>query len=249
MRERVASADAEEIAKFARGADAWWQPRGPMAPLHRLNPACLAFARAAACAAFGLDAKAAQPLAARTVLDVGCGGGLLAEPLARLGGAVTGIDLVARSLDVARRHAAEQGLAITYRLATAEELAADGERFDLVVASEVIEHVKDPAGFVTTLATLTATDGLLVLSTVNRTARAYVEAIVAAEYVLNWLPRGTHRWRRFVRPAELAAWLRRSGMTVFRLEGMGLDATGEGFTLRRDVAVNYLIAARRLPTG
>ncbi|TVQ33829.1 MAG: bifunctional 2-polyprenyl-6-hydroxyphenol methylase/3-demethylubiquinol 3-O-methyltransferase UbiG [Geminicoccaceae bacterium] len=240
------SVDPQELAKFDVHANEWWDPRGPLAPLHAMNPARLAFIREAAEGTFGRVPPEGLPLAGQTVLDVGCGGGLLAEPLARLGGTVTGIDLVAGALHTARRHAAEEGLEIAYRLEPAEALAAAGERFDLVVASEVIEHVEEPTGFVATLGALTAPGGLLVITTLNRTPRAFVEAIVGAEYLLGWLPRGTHRWQRFVKPAELAAWLRRSGFAVDRLSGMGWNPARNDFELRRDVSVNYLLAARRL---
>lgn len=239
------SADPRELAKFDVAPADWWDPEGPMAPLHKMNPARIAFIREAAERAFGQAPPDRPPLAGRRVLDVGCGGGILAEPLARLGGTVTGIDLVARALHVARRHAAEEGLEVAYRLEPAEALAAAGERFDLVVASEVIEHVEEQAGFVATLASLTAPGGVLVVTTLNRTRRAYLEAIVGAEYLLGWLPRGTHRWRRFVKPAELAASLRRSGFVVERLAGLGWSPADDSFHLRRDVAVNYLVAARR----
>ncbi len=239
----VIAADPRELAKFEATAREWWNTRGPLAPLHRMNPARIAFIRDAAIR--GRAAPPGKPLRGLTVLDVGCGGGLLAEPLARLGGAVTGIDLVPEALEVARRHAAGQGLAIDYRLAAVDEVARGGERFDLVVASEVIEHVPDQAGFARRLAEVTAADGVLCLSTLNRTPRAYVEAILAAERILGWLPPGTHEWRRFVRPAELAAWLRAAGLRVDRLAGIGWNAREDRFELRADVAVNYVLSARR----
>ncbi len=239
------SANPTELAKFDGSTLDWWDPDGPMAPLHALNPARLAFLVDAAERRFGVAAASGSPFAGRTVLDVGCGGGLLAEPLARLGGRVTGIDLAARALEAARRHALHTDLAVDYRLEAAEDVANRGERFDVVVASEVIEHVADQPAFVATLAALTAPGGLLVLTTLNRTPRAYAEAIVGAEYVLGWLPRGTHDWRRFVRPAELASWLRAAGFAVDRLSGLGWQPRDGSFELRRDVAVNYLLAAHR----
>jgi 2-polyprenyl-6-hydroxyphenyl methylase/3-demethylubiquinone-9 3-methyltransferase len=239
----AAAADPSELAKFAATAADWWDPEGPLAPLHRMNPARLAFIRDAAIA--GRGAGPGKPLKGLRVLDVGCGGGILAEPLARLGGEVTGIDLVAEALEAARGHADAQGLAVDYRLEGVAETVARGERFDLVVASEVVEHVPDQAGFVHDLAALVAPGGVLCLSTLNRTPRAYLEAIVAAEGLLGWLPRGTHDWRRFVKPSELAAWLRAAGMRVDRLAGIGWNARENSFELRRDVAVNYLASARR----
>lgn len=242
----VSAADPKELAKFEAAAADWWDTAGPLAPLHRMNPVRIAFVRDAAIAGrAGRAGPPGKPLRGLTVLDVGCGGGLLAEPLARLGAAVTGIDLVAEALAVARRHAEGQGLAIDYRLESVEAAAARGARFDVVVASEVIEHVPDQEGFVHRLGELTAADGVVCLSTLNRTMRAYVEAILAAEGLLGWLPRGTHDWRRFVRPSELAAWLRGAGFRVDRLAGIGFNAWENRFELRRDVAVNYLASARR----
>jgi 2-polyprenyl-6-hydroxyphenyl methylase/3-demethylubiquinone-9 3-methyltransferase len=237
------AADPRELAKFEATAADWWDPTGPLAPLHRMNPVRIAFIRDAAVA--GRQAPPGKPLRGLTVLDVGCGGGLLAEPLTRLGARVTGIDLVADALEVARRHAERQGLAIDYRLESVEAAAARGARFDVVVASEVIEHVPDQQGFVHHLATLTAADGVICVSTLNRTARAYLEAILAAEGLLGWLPRGTHDWKRFVKPSELAAWLRAAGFRVDRLAGIGWKGWQNRFELRRDVAVNYLASARR----
>jgi 2-polyprenyl-6-hydroxyphenyl methylase/3-demethylubiquinone-9 3-methyltransferase len=239
------SVDPKELAKFDATSSGWWDTEGPMAALHKLNPPRLAFIREAVERQFGPPPEAEPPLEGRSVLDVGCGGGVLAEPLARLGGRVTGIDLVRSSLQVARQHARNEHLDIDYRLESAEDVAAAGERFDLVVASEVLEHVENQMDFVATLARLTSPDGLLVVTTLNRTPRAYVEAIVGAEWVLGWLPRGTHRWQRFVRPAELAGWLRRAGLGVERLQGIGWNPAEDGFELRDDVAVNYCLAARR----
>ncbi len=239
----VTAADPRELAKFEATAADWWDPGGPLAPLHRLNPVRIAFIRDAAVA--GRSVPVGKPLRGLAVLDVGCGGGLLCEPLARLGARVTGIDLVPRALDVARRHAEGRGLAIDYRCESVDDAAARGEHFDVVVASEVVEHVPDQAGFTFRLAELTAAAGVMCLSTLNRTPRAYVEAIVVAEGLLGWLPRGTHDWRRFVRPSELAAWLRPAGFGVDRLAGIGWNARDDSFELRRDVAVNYLMSARR----
>ncbi len=243
MAPAMSSIDEEELRKFEATADAWWDETGPLAALHRLNPLRIAFIRDAALG--GRAGSASRPLSGLRILDVGCGGGLLAEPLARLGAEITGIDLVAASLDVARTHAAASGLEIDYRLEPADALAARGERFDVVVASEVVEHVPDQRAFVQTLATLGADDGVVCLSTINRTWRSYAEAIVGAEHVLGWLPSGTHSWRRFVRPSELAGWLRRGGFVVDRLVGVGLDLGSGTFVERADLAVNYMASARR----
>ncbi len=204
-RPSVASADARELRRFAGLAGQWWDEAGPLAPLHKLNPTRLGYIRGLACARFGRDPRAPRPLAGLEVLDVGCGGGLLCEPLARLGAGVTGIDLEPANLEVAVAHATAGGLAIDYRQAAAEELAAAGARFDLVCVMEVVEHVADQAGFLAACGQLVGPGGGLVLATLNRTLRAFALGIVAAEYVLGWLPPGTHSWSRFVRPSEARA--------------------------------------------
>ncbi len=237
------AADSAEIEKFDALADDWWDEDGPMAPLHRFNPLRIAFIRDAVLT--GREPTGGRPLKGLRALDVGCGGGVLAEPLARLGADVTGIDLAGESLDAARRHAADQGLQITYLHKSVAALAAAGERFDLVVASEVIEHVEGQAAFVRDLGRVVAPEGTLCLTTVNRTFSSFAQAIVAAEYVLGWLPRGTHDWRRFVRPAELAGWLRRAGFVVTGLQGVAWDGRADAFHLTDRVSVNYMISARR----
>jgi 2-polyprenyl-6-hydroxyphenyl methylase / 3-demethylubiquinone-9 3-methyltransferase len=195
------SIDPAEIAKFAAMAEAWWDPDGKFRPLHRLNPARLTYVRDSCAARFQRDAKGVRPLADLGLIDIGCGGGLLCEPLARLGARVTGIDAGERNIAIARNHAAESELQIDYREATAESLAAAGERFDVVLSMEVVEHVADPAGFLAACAALVAPGGLLIVATLNRTAKSFALAIVGAEYLLRWVPRGTHDWRRFLRPS------------------------------------------------
>jgi 2-polyprenyl-6-hydroxyphenyl methylase/3-demethylubiquinone-9 3-methyltransferase len=241
----TAGTDAEELAKFAALERSWWDPKGPMAPLHKLNPVRLAFLRDQACRHFGRDPRAPRPLAGLQALDIGCGGGLLAEPLARLGAAVTGIDPVPASIEAARWHAEEVGLEIAYEARASEDLVLAGRSFDLVVASEVIEHVPDAPGFLAAMAALTRPGGLAVLSTISRTTESFLKTIVGAEYVLGWLPRGTHQWRRFLRPAELAQLLRGSGLRPVRLAGMVYDPARDAFALGRDTGTNYLIAAVR----
>ncbi|MEO1092242.1 MAG: bifunctional 2-polyprenyl-6-hydroxyphenol methylase/3-demethylubiquinol 3-O-methyltransferase UbiG [Pseudomonadota bacterium] len=243
MTTTASSVDPKEMEKFAATAADWWDPGGSLAPLHKMNPARLRFIRETV---VPTPADPGRPFAGKTLLDVGCGGGLLAEPLARLGASVTGIDPERRSVAVARAHAEAEGLKIAYRRTTAEHLVAAGERFDVVIASEVVEHVEEQPAFVATLAALTAPGGVLCLSTLNRTRRAFVEAILGAEYLLGWLPRGTHRWQRFVKPAELAAWLRRADFAVQRLDGIGWNGLEDSFELQTDVPVNYILAARRL---
>jgi 2-polyprenyl-6-hydroxyphenyl methylase / 3-demethylubiquinone-9 3-methyltransferase len=239
------SADPTELARFDRLAERWWDEAGPLAPLHKLNPVRLAYIRDRACARFSRDAKGRRPLAGLDVLDVGCGGGLLTEPLARLGATVTGIDLAPANLAVARRHADTSGLDVTYRETSAEQLAADGEAFDLVCVMEVVEHVADQPGFLTACGRLVRPGGGLVLATLNRTFRSFALGIVAAEYVLGWLPRGTHRWSRFLRPSEAARPLRQAGLRIDNLTGVMYDPLRDRFRLSADPSVNYMLFAVR----
>lgn len=241
----TASADPAELRRFADLADRWWDEAGPLAPLHKLNPTRLAYIRDQACARFDRDRQAPRPLADLVVLDVGCGGGLLAEPLARLGGRVTGIDLEPANLAIAAKHAAAGGLAIDYREASVEQLAAAGGGFDLVCVMEVVEHVADQAAFLGACGRLVRPGGGLVLATLNRTLRAFALGIVAAEYVLRWLPPGTHSWSRFVRPSEAARALRANGLAIADLTGVSYDPLRDRFRLNPDLAVNYMLFAVR----
>jgi 2-polyprenyl-6-hydroxyphenyl methylase / 3-demethylubiquinone-9 3-methyltransferase len=193
------------VARFAALADDWWNPRGKMAPLHKFNPVRLAFIRDRACAHFGRDPKALDSLADLDILDIGCGGGILAEPLARLGGRVVAIDPAEENVAAARLHAEKSGLQIDYRATTVEALADTGQRFDVVIASEVVEHVADLDLFVQRAADCVKPGGLLIVTTINRTLKSFALVIVGAEYVLRWLPVGTHRWDKFVTPDELEA--------------------------------------------
>jgi len=240
------SIDAAEIAKFAAFAESWWDPDGQSRPLHRLNPTRLAYIRDRTAAHLGRDPLSPRPMAGLRAADIGCGGGLLSEPLARLGAQVTGVDAGEQTIAVARAHAAESGLPIDYRLGTAEALAGAGERFDLVLALEIVEHVAEPAGFLAALAALVAPGGLLILSTLNRTAKAFALAVVGAEYVLRWLPRGTHDWRRFRRPSELAALLRPHGLTLREAIGLAYNPLADKWHLAPgDLDVNYLLRFER----
>jgi 2-polyprenyl-6-hydroxyphenyl methylase / 3-demethylubiquinone-9 3-methyltransferase len=238
-------ADAEELERFAQLGAQWWDEAGPLAPLHKLNPTRLGYVRDRICSHLGRDPLSERPLAGLAAVDVGCGGGLLCEPLARLGATMTGIDLAPASIEAATDHARAAGLTIDYRVAATEDLVAEGQRFDLVCAMEVVEHVADPAGFLATCAALVRPGGGLVLATLNRTFRAFALGIVAAEYVLGWLPRGTHRWSRFVRPSEAARPLRRAGLRIDDLTGVVYDPLRDRFRLSRDTAVNYMLFATR----
>jgi len=240
-----ATVDPDEVARFERLAKDWWDPRGPMRPLHRLNPLRLGYIRDEACRHFGRDPRRPQPLNGLSVLDVGCGGGILSEPLARLGARVTGLDPAPTNIAVARLHAERAGLAVDYRQETVEALRDRGESFDIVLAMEVVEHVPDVPGFVAACAGTLAPGGLLAMATINRTLRAFALAIVGAEYVLGWLPKGTHQWDRFVTPEELSAAIEAAGLAVQDIRGVVYNPLADQWTLARDTAVNYMVTATR----
>jgi 2-polyprenyl-6-hydroxyphenyl methylase / 3-demethylubiquinone-9 3-methyltransferase len=237
--------DPAEVEKFNRLATEWWDPKGRMKPLHKFNPVRLSYIRGLAVERFGRDAKSLAPFGGLTLLDIGCGGGLLSEPLARLGFAVTGIDPARNNVDVARTHAEQSGVAVTYRKDTAEVLAGEGARFDVVLAMEVVEHVPDVPAFVTTATSLVKPGGLFIGATINRTKRAFALAIVGAEYVLRWLPVGTHSWEKFVTPQEFEDALAAGGMSVFDRQGVIYNPLADRWSLARDMAVNYMLAAGR----
>ena len=246
---RSASVDPAELARFAAIAEAWWDPAGKFKPLHRLNPVRLGFIRDRLAARLGRDPLSPRPLEGLRLLDIGCGGGLIAEPMARLGAEVTGIDAAQRNIAVARHHAEASGLAIDYRCATAEALAEAGEAFDAVLALEVVEHVADLDGFLAACARLTRPGGALIAATLNRTPQAFALAILGAEYLLGWLPRGTHHWRKFVRPSELARGLRSHGVAIRALTGISYNPLADRWRLSGDLAVNYMAYAERDATS
>ena len=235
------TADPEEIARFDAAADEWWDENGPAAPLHALNPARLAVVRDAMAARFGRDTAAVAPFAGLTALDIGCGGGLAAEPLARLGARVTGIDAGERAIAAARRHARAHGLDIDYRVCAAEDATG---LFDAVLTLETVEHAADRGAFLAAAAARVAPGGLLVAATLNRTKRAFLKAIVGAEYALGWLPRGTHRWSRFVRPSELIGGLEANGLRALGAAGLSWRFPGR-WAASRDLSVNYMVWAGR----
>jgi 2-polyprenyl-6-hydroxyphenyl methylase/3-demethylubiquinone-9 3-methyltransferase len=236
--------DPAEIERFSRIADEWWDPDGKFAPLHRFNPVRLGFVRDRICARFGRDPRQPAVLEGLRILDIGCGGGLISEPLARLGATVTGIDAAERNVAVARLHAERMRLAIDYRHTTAEDLRAAGESFDVVLALEVVEHVADVDLFLECCAALVRPGGLLVMATLNRTTKAFALAVVGAEYVLRWLPRGTHDWRKFVKPSEAVRALRGSGLDVSELCGVAYSPlTGRWALAPSDLDVNYMLVA------
>lgn len=241
----ASSVDRDEIDRFAAQSAGWWDPAGNFAPLHRLNPVRLDYIRSELLTHFGRDQPALGPFEGLSLLDIGCGGGLVAEPMARLGFRVTAIDAAAAAIDVARAHAEESGLDIDYRVATAESLASEAQRFDAVLALEIIEHVTDRDTFLGAVGALLRPGGALIGATLNRTMRSFALAIVGAEYVLNWLPRGTHDWQRFVRPSEFVLGLRRNGLATRRLAGLSYDVLNGSWSLSGDLSTNYLLTAVR----
>jgi 2-polyprenyl-6-hydroxyphenyl methylase/3-demethylubiquinone-9 3-methyltransferase len=250
MSDPAASVDPEEVARFERLADSWWDARGPMRALHKFNPLRLAHIRDETCRRLGRDPKSPRPLSGLSILDVGCGGGILAEPLARLGGSVTGLDPARTNIEVARLHAERAGVVVDYRNETVEAVSARGETFDVVLAMEVVEHVQDVQAFVATCTSVVRPGGLLFMATINRTLRAFALAIVGAEYMLGWLPRGTHQWDRFVTPDELRLAIETSGMSVIDTRGVVYNPLRDAWTLSRDTGVNYMaLAAKPVAQG
>ncbi|HMK80915.1 MAG TPA: bifunctional 2-polyprenyl-6-hydroxyphenol methylase/3-demethylubiquinol 3-O-methyltransferase UbiG [Xanthobacteraceae bacterium] len=237
--------DEAEVARFAALADEWWDPRGKMAVLHKFNPVRLAYIRDAACRHFARNAKQLDCLKDLRILDIGCGGGILSEPLARLGASVVGADPAEKNIAAAKLHAAQGGLAIDYRASSAEALADAGERFDIVLAMEVVEHVADVKLFVARCAEMVKPGGLMIAATINRTLKSFALAIVGAEYVLRWLPRGTHQWDRFVTPGELASALERAGLRGIDERGVIYNLIADRWELSADTDVNYMVLAEK----
>jgi 2-polyprenyl-6-hydroxyphenyl methylase/3-demethylubiquinone-9 3-methyltransferase len=237
--------DDDELQKFSAMADEWWDPTGKFRPLHKFNPVRLGYIREHAIGHFGKEAHARQPLAGLRLLDIGCGGGLLSEPMARLGAAVVGIDPGERNVRTAQAHARQTGLAIDYRVATAEELAAAGEKFDIVLNMEVVEHVADVRLYMKSCADLVKPGGLMFVATINRTPRAFALAILGAEYVLRWLPRGTHDYRKLLTPTEVEAFIARNGMQVTQKTGVVYNPLADQWRQSRDMGVNYMLLARK----
>jgi 2-polyprenyl-6-hydroxyphenyl methylase/3-demethylubiquinone-9 3-methyltransferase len=240
----VSTVDSSELAKFNAMAEAWWDPSGDFKPLHVLNPTRIAFIRDVAQRHFGCE-PCDTPLDRLTLCEIGCGGGLLTEPMRRFGAEVTGVDPSARNIGIARSHAEAGGLKITYLQCAAEDMVERGAGFDIVLAMEVVEHVANVDVFIASCAQLVKPGGLMFLATLNRTAKAFALAIVGAEYVMRWLPRGTHDWRKFVKPSELAHPLRRAGFTIERLTGVTYNPLADRWSLSRDLDVNYMLAAKR----
>jgi 2-polyprenyl-6-hydroxyphenyl methylase/3-demethylubiquinone-9 3-methyltransferase len=239
------SVDQDEVARFSRLAAQWWDARGPMAALHKFNPVRLAYIRDRAAEHFGRDPSRVDSLAGLRVLDIGCGGGILSEPLARLGARVVGADPSESNITVAKQHAERAGLRVDYRAGTAEALAQSGEKFDVVLAMEVVEHVADLGLFIELAAGMVAPGGLLFVATLNRTAKSFALAIVGAEYILRWLPRGTHRWEKFVTPNELEIAIEQSGLKIADEIGVVYNLFADRWQLSADTDVNYMTVAEK----
>ena len=243
------SVDPAEIEKFRAMAADWWSPTGKFAPLHKFNPVRLTYIRETAVKHFGLDADAKRPLEGLRLLDAGCGGGLVTEPMARLGAHAVGIDAGDKNIKAAMVHADAMNVVVDYRVGTVEGLVAAGEpKFDIVLSLEVVEHVQDPARFLADCAALLAPGGMMVMATLNRTAKAFAFAVVGAEHVLRWLPVGTHDWNKFVTPEEARAAMIGAGLDMLETVGVSFSPLTGRWSLTRDTAVNYMVTATR-PQG
>lgn len=241
--------DQDEVARFSAMAAEWWNPKGKFRPLHKFNPVRLTYIRDHVAAHFGRDPKSDKPLAGLRVLDIGCGGGLLSEPMARMGAEVLGADASQTNVEVASIHAAQSGAEVRYEAVTSEELAARGERFDVVLNMEVVEHVSDVELFLSSCAEMVKPGGLMFVATINRTMKARALAIIGAEYVLRWLPRGTHQYEKLVRPEEIETPLNASGMDVIDRTGVFYNPLQDQWNLSRDMDVNYMMLLERPKTA
>lgn len=238
---QLSTINPEEVAQFSRMAEAWWDPHGAFRPLHQLNPTRIEYLKQRICDHYQRSPDTDLPLSALHMVDIGCGGGLVSEPLARLGATMTGIDASEKNIGIASTHAHEQSLPITYRHHSAEALAAEGMQFDVVLALEIIEHVQEIPTFLSALRQLTKPDGICIISTLNRTLASYAMAIIGAEYVLRWLPKGTHTWNKFIRPNELAHAAHTAGLTLHRQDGMIFNPLTNAWRIHPNkLDVNYI---------
>ena len=245
QRTSTGTIDEDEVARFSRLSGQWWDERGPMAALHKFNPVRLAYIRDRVAGHFGRDPTRLDSLSGLRMLDIGCGGGILSEPLARLGAIVVGADPSESNIAVAQHHAAQSGLKIDYRNSGAEVLAGAGEAFDVVLAMEVVEHVTDVGVFVDVAASMVKPGGLMFVATLNRTVKSFALAIVGAEYILRWLPRGTHRWDKFVTPNELEIAIEQSGLQIADETGVIYNLIADRWQLSADMDVNYMVVAEK----
>ena len=241
----LSSLDPAEVEKFSKMAAEWWNPKGKFGVLHKFNPVRLAYIKEQVCARLGLDPMEREPFKGLRFLDIGCGGGLLCEPMARLGATVVGVDPSEKNVKTASVHAAEVELHIDYRIGTAEDLAATGEKFDVILNMEVIEHVANPQNFTATCVSLMKPNGLMFVATLNRTLKSFGLAIIGAEYILGWLPKGTHEWEKFIKPSELKDWLAESGATTKTESGVTYHPLAGEWRRSIDLSVNYMVVGRK----
>lgn len=239
------SIDASEVEKFSQLAAEWWNPKGKFGVLHVFNPVRLQFIKEQACARLGRDPLDRAPFEGLRFLDIGCGGGLLTEPMARLGATIVGVDPSERNIKTAKVHAEEMGLDIDYRAGTAEDLAQEGEKFDVILNMEVIEHVSDPKAFAASTSSMLKPGGLMFVATLNRTLKSFGLAIVGAEYVLGWLPKGTHQWEKFITPDELKGWLAENGLATKEESGVTYSPFSRQWRKSRDMDVNYMVVGQK----
>lgn len=240
---QINTLDPEEIARFSKISAQWWDENGAFKPLHHLNPTRLDYITKQLSQHYFKNTDKSLNFQGLSVLDIGCGGGLIAEPLTRLGATVTGIDASEKTIEVAKAHAALMSLDINYHCTSAETLAESEQKFDAVLALEIVEHVADVAGFINTCQKLVKPGGLIIFSTINRTLKSYAIAIVGAEYVMRWLPVGTHEWRKFLTPSELGNHIRETGLMIQDIKGMSFNPLGWSWSLSSDLDVNYFITA------
>ena len=243
---RSASLDPAEVEKFSKMAAEWWNPKGKFGVLHVFNPVRLTYIKEQVTARLGRDPFVREPFAGLRLLDIGCGGGLLSEPMARLGATVVGVDPSEKNIKTASVHASEMELAIDYRVGLAEDLAAAGEKFDIILNMEVIEHVADPAAFVATCCSMLKPGGLIFVATLNRTLKSFALGIIGAEYVLGWLPKGTHHWEKFITPEELEIWLKANNTEIKAKSGVTYHPLAGEWRRSNDLGVNYMVVGEKL---
>jgi len=244
------SVNPDEIAHFSAMAETWWDPKGPFKPLHQLNPTRIAFIKEQICQHFNLDPKSDKPFSTLRMLDIGCGGGLLCEPMARLGATIVGADAALKNIKIAAAHAEQAGLDIDYRFISAEQLSEQGEKFDVILNMEVIEHVADISSFLSACHHMLNNDGCMVLSTLNRTIKSWAMAIAGAEYILRWLPVGTHDWKKFLKPSEICNISLKNGFNITTIKGMVYNPIKSNWALDdHDFSVNYVALAVKSDNG